>query len=104
MYHYTVRCEFPDTDGDLMKRWVSWLVDSHLQDVLNAGATNARILQMRSDVPVLEVRYEFESQKTFLDYEANHAPRLREEGLEKFPSEELGMKFSRSDGWVFYTA
>jgi len=49
------------------------------------------------DIPSYEIRYEFESRKAFETYEANHAPRLREEGLAKFPLT-LGLEYQRSIG------
>lgn len=104
MYCYTVRCEFTTGNDELAKRWLAWLLHSHIQEVLNSGATRAQILQMTAELPTYEIRYEFESEKAFKEYEANHAPRLRDAGIEKFPPDELGLNYSRTDGYVFFTS
>jgi hypothetical protein len=100
MYHYTVRCEFNLANEKLIGRWVDWLVESHIQDVLDGGASRAVFLKMNSEVPTFEIRYEFESQDSFENYEVHHAPRLRQHGIEKFPPDDLGMKYSRTEGQV----
>ena len=94
MYSYTVRCSFKD--DQVAETWLKWLDDEHIQDVINGGAIAAEIFKM--DVGLCyEIRYQFESEQSFRDYEANHAPRLREKGLAKFPLV-LGLEYSRTEG------
>jgi len=93
MFSYTVWCEF--TDPQIARRWIQWLKQSHIQDVLDAGAQSAEIFKVDAENETYEIRYRFASRKAFEDYQLNHAPRLRAEGLAKFPLD-LGLKFSRS--------
>ncbi len=95
MIHYTVRCEF--TDEAVSQRWVDWLLDEHIQDVIDAGAISGEIVRMDGDPVVYEVRYRFAARATFDAYITNHASRLRDEGLKAFPLE-LGLSYSRAVG------
>ncbi|MCB9675958.1 MAG: DUF4286 family protein [Alphaproteobacteria bacterium] len=90
---YDVRCAF--TDPRVAKRWVEWLHAGHLQDVLDAGATSARVVRIRGTGPVFEARYTFASAEDFARYEREEAPRLRALGLEAFPLS-LGLEYSRT--------
>ena len=99
MFRYTVTCEFSNSDSQLADRWIGWLRDEHLADVINAGATSAEVVQLDGQPLTVEVRYTFSSRATFEAYERDHAPRLRAEGLEKFPLE-MGLEFRRSTGEV----
>lgn len=99
MFRYTVTCEFSNSDQKLADRWIGWLRNEHLADVINAGATSAEVVQLDGRPLTVEVRYDFASRATYEAYERDHAPRLRAEGLEKFPLE-MGLKFRRSTGQV----
>ncbi len=94
MFSYTVRCSF--TESKVAQAWIDWLKDEHIQDVIDCGATSAEVFQM-DDSLTYEIRYQFDSSTAFAKYEADHAPRLRKEGLAKFPLE-LGLEYSRSTG------
>ena len=94
MFSYTVRCGF--TDPDVASSWLQWLKSEHIEDVLKAGATGAEVFQMNNS-DLYEIRYQFQDKASFEQYEMNHAPRLREEGLAKFPLE-LGLEYSRTTG------
>ena len=93
---YTVRCSF-SADKSVADKWVAWLRDEHLQDVLNAGAMGAELVRMDGDEVAYEVRYRFPSREAFQTYERDHAPQLRAEGLSRFPLD-LGLTYSRSVG------
>ena len=93
MYSYTVRCKF--SQPDVSEGWLSWLADEHIQDVLDAGASSAEIFDMGDST--YEIRYCFGSVAEFEAYERDHAPRLRKEGLSKFPLSR-GLEYSRSAG------
>lgn len=94
MFSYTVRCGF--TNNDVAASWLNWLKEEHIQDVLNAGATGAEVFKMNNST-TYEIRYQFQNKASFEEYELNHAPGLREEGLAKFPLE-LGLEYSRTTG------
>ena len=96
---YTVRCRFQD--AEVAELWLTWLRDRHLQDVCDAGAESGDVVRLdpvgqEGDV-VCEARYTFASRQAFEAYERDHAPRLRQEGLELFPLS-LGLSYSRSLG------
>ena len=97
MISYTVRCEI--TDSEVAENWLRWLRDQHISDVVSAGAKCGDVFEMDHDskARLFEIRYQFENRASFEKYVSEHAPRLREEGLEKFPLE-LGLSYSRSSG------
>ena len=100
MFAYTVTCTFDDPR--IAEEWIDWLRDEHLRDVCAAGALDAEVI--RCDVssgakPQVEVRYHFQSRAAFDGYVRDHAPRLRAEGLKRFPPER-GLTYERSNGEV----
>ena len=100
MFSYTVRCKFHSLDRDgVAQRWLQWLHSEHIQDVINAGAQGGEVFRMDSAIGdlIYEIRYRFASRVAFENYEANHASRLRAEGLSKFPLE-LGLTYERTTG------
>lgn len=97
MFCYTVRCEFTADNPSVVADWLAWLIPGHIQDVIDAGAISAEVINIDGDCPTFEIRYRFSSREEFLVYEENHAPRLRTEGLEKFPAS-LGLLYSRTTG------
>ncbi len=98
MISYTVRCAFTG-ESEVAREWLAWLCDEHIQDVIEAGAVGAEIVQMDGAEPTYEIRYRFPSRQMFDTYLAEHAPRLRDEGLSRFPIE-LGLSYSRTVGEV----
>lgn len=96
---YYVQCRFGAGQDALAERWVAWLRDEHIADVLAAGACRADIVQLDAAYPVFEIRYQFPSREVFERYEREHAPRLRAEGLERFPLE-WGLEYSRRTGTI----
>jgi hypothetical protein len=105
MIAYTVTAEFDDPA--VAQEWIAWLRDGHLAAVIAGGALDATIVQLdrdagggESDGPIrCEVRYHFASRESFRRYEQEHAPRLRAEGLLRFPPHR-GIKMARSVGTV----
>lgn len=91
-FHYTVLCQ-AETPA-LADALEAWLVEGHVEDVCEAGALEAEVVR-RDDGVSLEVRYLFASRAAFLAYERDHAPRLRADGLARFPA---GVKFERATG------
>lgn len=91
--HYDVRCRFENRD--VARDWVGWLLDEHLDEVREAGATDACVVRLQDPGIVYEARYLFPDLETFRRYEEHHAPRLRAMGLERFPLS-LGLAYSRT--------
>ena len=94
MVVYTVRCEF--TDESVLSRWCEWLEQTHLQEVLDAGADRAELVRLDGET-VCEARYTFVDQAAFDAYQQKHGPRLRDDGLARFPLS-LGLQYSRWTG------
>lgn len=97
MFAYTVACEF--TDPAVAEEWLQWLREEHLADVLGAGASAAEVVRLDGSPVRIEVRYRFHSRAAFEVYERDHAPRLRAEGLRRFPLER-GLTYTRSTGEI----
>ena len=98
-YRYTVRAFFEEPS--VADEWVDWLRSGHCRDVLDGGARRAEILRI-DDVPCgFEVRYEFPDRASFERYERTHAPRLRQEGLELFPTQR-GISYERACGTMIH--
>ena len=69
---------------------------------MDAGAESARAVRLDPDVDgetLCEALYTFADRSAFDAYLARHAPRLREEGLERFPLS-LGLSYSRTVGEI----
>ena len=96
MIAYTVACTF--TDPAVAAAWIEWLRGGHLADVCAAGALDAQAVRLddpESGKVRCEARYRFASRRAFEAYERDHAPRLRAEGLARFPLE-LGLAYERT--------
>jgi hypothetical protein len=100
-FAYTLRATFTQTD--LIEPWLSWLRDEHIAEVLAAGAKAAEIVRLDGAAVVYEVRYRFASREAFAAYERDHAPRLRADGLRRFPVGQ-GLHYQRSTGEVVLAA
>jgi hypothetical protein len=94
---YTFSATF--TDEAVAEEWLGWLNAGHVAEVLAGGATRAEIIALDGTPLSFEVRYHFPSREAFVRYESDHAPRLRAEGVEKFPAER-GVSYRRSCGVV----
>ena len=100
MFIYTVQACFDD--AAVAEEFIDWLQQGHIQDVIDAGALTGQVI--RVDVgaeddatAIVEARYTFDSRDAFAAYERDDAPRLRQEGLERF-GPERGIRFERSTG------
>jgi len=94
---YTVTATF--TDRAVADEWIDWLCHHHLADVCAAGASDAEVVRLEGDELRAMVIYHFPDRAAFTKYERDHAPRLRAEGLEKFPAER-GVTMTRGLGAV----
>ena len=94
LFHYVVRAEA--SSRDLLAAYERWLVaEGHVAEVVAAGALAGDVVRIDGEPPRIEVHYTFASRDAFVAYERDHAPRLRAEGLAKFPS---GITFARAQG------
>lgn len=97
MIAYSVTCTFQNES--LAREWLEWIESEHLADVIAAGAIDAEVVILDGNPMRCETRYHFASREEFNIYEREHAPRLRNEGLKKFPLTR-GMSYVRSMGEV----
>lgn len=106
--YYSVTATFPDEATAV--EYTDWLTDGHVQQVLQAGASAARIVRLdpeeaepggrdsaRVGSPRLETHYEFPSRAAFDRYVREFAPALRADGLKRFPATR-GVRFERRVG------
>jgi hypothetical protein len=96
---YVVRCTFAPNASAVAPRWLAWLREQHLSEVLAAGAISAEIIRVDNSGEAYEIHYRFASRDAFDRYEREHAPRLRADGLARFPLN-LGLKYERRTGEV----
>ena len=87
MLAYKLLCECEDSA--VLRDFVAWLRQEHLADVCAAGALDAEVVELDGAAPAVEVTYHFASRVAFSEYEANHAPRLRELGRARFSQERV---------------
>ena len=97
-FEYTVTAQFDAPE--VAAQWVSWLRDGHLADVLAGGALEAAVVK-RGPLQ-FQARYVFADAAAFAKYETQSAPKLRAEGLAKFPATR-GVRLSRSTGEVLFS-
>lgn len=100
MYSYTVRATF--TNAAVREEWIGWLREKHLREVCEAGAVDAEVIRFDGEPMTCEVRYHFDSRAAFATYEKEQAPRLRADGLKRFPPER-GVQYERATGEVVAT-
>lgn len=89
---YRVTATLPDEPS--ARRYLAWLVNGHVQEVVRAGKAAARVVRIRADPPQIASIYTFSSQSDLDRYEHDFAPRLRAEGAALFPPES-GIRFTR---------
>lgn len=107
-FAYTVCATLPD--AAVRDEFVAWLTTGgHIADVIAAGALDGQVVLMddgssssSSSSFRVEARYHFASRAAFDAYIAEHAPRLRADGLARFPPER-GVSFARSTGTVLFS-
>jgi hypothetical protein len=97
MIAYTVRCEI--ADRTVAEEWLEWMRGDHLAAVVAAGAREGVVVQLDGEPSVCEARYLFDDRAAFERYEREEAPRLRADGLTRFPPER-GIRYGRTVGVV----
>jgi hypothetical protein len=97
---YTVTADFEDEPT--LRAYLAWLSEGHAEAVCRAGALRAEVIGPLGtphgplEGPLrLECRYTFPTLAAFRTYEADHAPRLRAEGV-VFLGTLRGVRVSRS--------
>lgn len=92
-FYYEVCVTF--TDSQIADNWLAWMRDEHINDVIKAGAKTGRAILVDPEnssaslVTRMVAQYEFESRTAFDAYVRDHAPRLRAEGLKRFPTDQV---------------
>ncbi len=83
-------------------RYVSWLEDGHVDQVIAGGAHTAMIVKLEPDPagrPRVMTQYIFSTRELFDRYVAEHAPALRAEGLRLF-GPQTGVSMHREIGEI----
>ncbi len=84
---YEVQASFIHEEA--ARRWEEWLRTKHIADVVAAGALDGKVIRLDSPAATLVAQYWFDSREAFDRYLADHAPRLRAEGIALFAPEEV---------------
>jgi len=96
---YVVTATLPDEPT--LDRYVRWLLEGHVEAVIDAGAREGHVVRLEepAEPPRVQARYVFPSREAFDTYVRCHAPVLREEGLRLFGSRS-GVRFHREIGTI----
>ena len=85
-----------NVDESIHHDWLKWMQHKHINDVLATGLfTNAkmvRVLVEEMGGTTYAVQYFTDSRAKLEDYYKNHAPRLRQEGLQLFADKMLAFR------------
>ncbi len=76
-------------DDEIARRWVRWILEEHIADVVAAGALSGRLVRLDDPPHSYVVQYEFASRESVEQYLRDHAPRLREEGARRFDTADV---------------
>lgn len=96
----TVMAEFDDRA--ILDERIAWLRDGRLAEVLAGGAEHAEVVLLDRGPDAAfaaEVRDRFRDRGSLASYLRDHAPRLREDGLRRFPPSR-GVRSRRTTGEV----
>jgi len=101
---YTVTVSFQDPT--IAEEWEDWMRRGHMQALLASGALRAELVRWSDpdeDGPAIHMtaHYVFPDQDTLDTYIRDHAPALREDGLQRFPTTR-GIEYSRRIGAVHH--
>jgi hypothetical protein len=99
MFRYTIQVVFDD--DSVAEEWLEWLREGHAADLIAGGAERVEVIQLDGPQTTLEARYDFRDRDAFEQYERESAPRLREEGTQRFPPSR-GARYRRSTGVVVF--
>ncbi len=83
-------------DHSVHNNWLQWMQNKHINDVLATGLfKNARfvkVLVAEDEGATYSVQFFSDSKEKLNDYYKNHAPKLRQEGLELFGDKMLAFR------------
>lgn len=100
---YVVRCTFAERTSKVAQSWLQWLRETHLAEVLGAGALAAEVFRIKAASEIYEIHYRFANKAEFDRYEREQAPQLRADGLRRFPLN-LGLQYERRTGQALFSA
>ncbi len=92
IYNVTV-----NVDESIHTDWLNWMQNKHISDVLKTGLfTKAKLVKVMVEEEMggttYAAQYFTDSRAKLEDYYLNHAPRLRQEGLELFADKMLAFR------------
>ncbi len=76
-------------DESIVEAWTRWMQGEHIADVVRAGACSGRLIRLDGETLRFAIQYEFDSREAFEQYLRDHAPRLRAEGVARFPADQV---------------
>ena len=92
IYNVTV-----NVDESIHTDWLNWMQNKHIGDVLKTGLfIKAKLVKVMAEEEMggitYAVQYLTDSRAKLEDYYLNHAPRLRQEGLQLFADKMLAFR------------
>lgn len=86
-----------NVDASIHDKWLVWMQQKHISDVLDTGLfKSAKMVKVLVEEEMggttYAVQYTTDSRAKLEDYYQNHAPRLRQEGLELFADKMLAFR------------
>ncbi|VXB36082.1 conserved hypothetical protein [Flavobacterium sp. 9AF] len=92
IYNVTV-----NIDESVHEKWLQWMKNKHIDDVLSTGLfISARMVKVLVEEEMggttYSVQYFTDSRAKLEEYYKNHAPRLRQEGLQLFADKMLAFR------------
>ena len=102
MIAYIVCCDVAAGAEAVADRWLQWLREEHLAEVIACGAASATVIELDGSPRQFEIHYRFPDRDACDRYLQLHAPRLRAKGLRRFPLE-LGLSYRRKTGEVVHS-
>ena len=84
IYNVTIKIEHGAAD-----KWLKWMKEEHLNDMMNTGLfSDYRLCKLmeqdESDGVSFVVQYHSDSIENYQSYINEHAPKMRQKGLDKF--------------------
>ena len=91
IYNVTV-----NIDHSIHNKWLQWMQNKHISDVLATGLFNnarfVKVLVQEDEGATYSVQFFSDSKEKLDEYYQNHAPKLRQEGLELFGDKMLAFR------------
>ena len=72
------------TNKEIEREWISWMLETHIDDVVKAGASIGHLVKDDSTSGSYRAIYWFSSRRAFEKYIEEKAPQLRAEGIRRF--------------------